>query len=123
MRPIRNAVGRFHPIIIVWRVQYLDVVQHLDPVSGVPPGNDQAQRKAVQQRQLLAIHLVRKHNVAVAGVVDVERFHEGWGAVDERLIQSLEARRYRAGFYPCAIEHVAQTNASHRALPMAPLPH
>jgi len=57
-------------------IKHLDVVKHLDPVRGVPTRHDQPQREAVEQRKLLAVHRVGEHDLAIARVVDSERFHQ-----------------------------------------------
>src|SRR6516165_9960634 len=76
MRRIRNGVGGLHPVVGIRMIKHLDVVKHLDPVRGVPTRHDQPQREAVEQRKLLAVHRVGEHDLAIARVVDSERFHQ-----------------------------------------------
>jgi hypothetical protein len=84
-RRVGNAIGRRHPETVLRCVQNLDIVQHLDPIGRIPSRNDQAHRKAVQQRQLRAVH--------------------------HRLVQAIEADRDGAGLHRRTIQHIAQPHA------------
>jgi len=57
-RRVGNQVCALGPEIVVGPVEHLDTIQHLDPVGRIPARHDQAQRKAVEQRQLLAVQAV-----------------------------------------------------------------
>ncbi len=124
MRRVRDAVGRLHPEALVGLVQHLDVAQHLDPVGRVPAGHDQAQREAVQERQLLAVHPVSDHHLAVAGVVEVEALHKVGRVGHHGLVEPVEAHRHRACLDAGAVEHILESHAdplgiAHR--PVVPL--
>ncbi len=73
---IRNPVGGLHPEAVEHVVDHGDLVEVLDPIGAVIAGHDEAQREAVEKRQVLAVHAVGQHHLAVAGVVDVERLDE-----------------------------------------------
>jgi len=111
VRRVRNTVGRLHPETLVWRIQHLYVGQHLDPVGRVPARYDEAQREAVEQRQLLVVHLVSDHHLAVAGMVDVERLHKIGRLRHHRLIEAVEAHRHGTPLHASAVEHVSEPHA------------
>ena len=71
-------------------VEHLDVGDVLDPVGAEVTGHDQSQWIAVQERQLRAVHLPGQHDLAVAGMVDVERLDEVRPVAERRLIETVE---------------------------------
>ena len=86
-------------------------VEHLHPVGRVPAGHDQPQREAVEQRQLLAVHGVGDHHLAVARMVDASDFMKLRRAVDHRLVEAGEAHLHGARLDAGAVEHVLQPHA------------
>src|SRR6266550_3292646 len=69
---IGDGVGRLRPEIRIGLLEHLDVIEHLDPVSRIPTGYDQAEWKSVKQRERLPIHAEGEHDFAVAGMIDIE---------------------------------------------------
>src|SRR5271166_920219 len=110
VRCVRDRVARLHPVVRIRLIAHFDVVEHLDPIGRVPARHNEAEREAVEQRKLLPVHGISDHNLAVAGMVDVERLHEVGGLRDHRFVQAVEANLHGAGLHTRAVEHVLQAN-------------
>ena len=113
-----NAVGRRHPETVEDLVEHLDVIDMLDPVRAVVTRHDQAQRVAVEHRQVLVVHRPGQHDFAVQRVIDVERLHKVRAAVDRWLVHAVEADLHRAlldaGLFQHALErHTGPLGVAH----------
>src|SRR6266404_5131232 len=119
VRRIGHAVASRRPVIGVGPIQYFDVVQHLDPVDGAPAGQNEPQRKSVQQWKLLAVHGESDHHLAVASVIDGERLQKFRRALHHRLVQAAEANLNGARLYSGAIKHVLETHTGPVRVPQS----
>ncbi len=93
----------------------------LHPIGAVITGHDQAQRKAVENRQLVAVHAIGQHHLAIARMVDIERLDEIRRLVADRPIHAVEGDLLGALLHAGHIEHGLQRHAvpariAHRAV-------
>ena len=102
---IRNAVGGLHPEAVELVVEHGDLVEVLDPIGAVIAGHDEAERKAVEDGQILAVHAIGQHHLAVAGVIDVERLGEIRRRVHHRAVEAAEHHLLGASLHAGHIEH------------------
>ena len=93
----------------------------LHPIGAVIAGHYKSKRKTVQKRQVVAVHAVGQHHLAVAGMVDVERLDEIRRRVHHRPIHAVEGHLLRALLHAGHVEHGFQRHAApariaHRAI-------
>ena len=86
----RDLVRLGHPVAVEDMRQDGDPVQGLDPVGGVPAGDHQPGREAVERRQRLAVHRVGHRHLGLEGVVDVERLDEIGHRGERPLVEPVE---------------------------------
>ena len=102
-------------------VEHLDLGHVLDPVGPEIAGHHQPQRIAVEERQLRAVHLPRQHDLAVAGVIDVQRLDEVGAIAEWRLIEAVERHLHGAALHAGLVEdgferHAGPARVAHRAV-------
>ncbi len=85
----------------------------LDPVGAVVARHDQADRIAVEHRQVSAVHGPGDHHLAVARVVDVQRLDEvrAVGIGQRRVVEPVEHDLHAAGPHAGPIEHLPERHA------------
>src|SRR5208283_169483 len=71
-----DAIRLGHPVAVELLRQDRDFSQALDPVGRVPARNNEAQWKAVEERQRLPVHLVREQDVRPYGLLERQRLRE-----------------------------------------------
>src|SRR6266481_5076725 len=118
---VRNPIGRLHPEAVEHAVDDSDFVEVFQPVGAVIARHDEAKRKAVENRQLLAVHAVGQHHLAIAGVVDIERLDEIRRLVADRSVHPVEGDLLcplpHAGLVEHGFErHAAPARIAHRAV-------
>ena len=111
-----------HPEILVFAGQHFDVAEHFDPIGRIPAGDDNAQRKAIEQWQRSAVHRKGNDRVVAAGNIDGNRFDELRRALDRWAIQPFETNEARIGSHSGLVEDIAQPHPAplrigHRARP------
>src|SRR4030081_691121 len=108
---IRDPVGGLRPEIRIRLVELLDVVEHLDPIGGIPAGHDEPQREAVQQGKRLPGSCIGQHHLAIARMIDVERFHEVRRIRQDGIVHAFETNLHRTRLHAGVVEHDLQANA------------
>ncbi len=93
----------------------------LDPISAVIAGHDQTQREAVENRQIIAIHAIGQHHLAIARVIDIERLDEIRRRIADRSVHSVEGDLPGALLHARHIEnrferHAVPARIAHRAV-------
>ena len=108
---VGDAIGGLHPEAVEDVVDDRDLVEVLDPIGAVIARHDEAQRKAVEERQILAVHGIGQHHLAVARVVDVERLDEIRSLVGHGPVHAVEGDLLGAGLHAGLVEHGLERHA------------
>ena len=127
-RRVRNSIRRFHPEIIVGRIEDAYGRKRLQPVRCEIAGYNQTRGKSVEHRQRLVIHRVSNHTFVDDGIRQIERLHEPIRAEalgSEAPVQPFKLHLHRAALHAGGIENLAEFHAgpsgiAHRAV--SPLP-
>ena len=92
-------------------VEDRDLVEVLDPVGAVIAGHHEAERKTVENRQVVAVHAIGQHHLAIAGMVDVEGLGEVRRLVHHRPVEAAKADLLGACLHAGHVEHGLQRHA------------
>ena len=103
-------------------VDHRDLVQMLDPIRAVIPGDDQPQREAVEPGQILPVHRVSEHDLAIASVIEIERLHKVGRFRQRRPVEPVEGDLPASGLNAGAVEDGLERNPApagiaHGAMP------
>ena len=97
----------------------------LHPIGAVIAGHHEPEREAVEHRQIVAVHAIGQHHLAVARMIDVERLDEIRRCVADRPIHAVEGDLPGAGLNARQVQHRLQRHAApariaHRAIAELP---
>src|SRR5438876_3395461 len=93
----------------------------LYPISAVIAGHDETKRKAVEDRQIRAVHAIGQHHFAIARMLDIERLDEIRRLVADRSVHAVESDLLRTLLHAGLVEHGLERHAApariaHRAV-------
>ena len=113
VRAVLSHVAFFLVEALKLMVQYVNSDQPLYRGHSVPAGYQQAQGKAMVERQRLAVHFIGQHRIRIGGFVQGQAPLVGYiGRVSDGLIRavvgSLEHYLYRVGFQAGPGQQVGQ---------------
>ena len=124
---VGNAVSLGHPEALEGVVEHHDFRKVLDPIRRVPARDDESRRKAVEHRQLRAVHLVGHQHIRIFHeVLDRQALHEIRNRRRGGLVEAVERSFGSAGLDAGGAQDVLQARAhpfsvAHRAVaPLAP---
>src|SRR5260370_34019662 len=88
----------------------MDYMESLDPVGAVIARHDKPQWKSIEDRQILSVHGISQHHLAVARMIDVQRLGKVRSLVADRTVHAAKHHLLRAGLNACLVQHRLQRN-------------
>src|SRR3954452_653240 len=122
---VGDAIGGLHPKSVEDIIDDRYFVEVLDPIGAVMAGNDEAQRKAVEDGKIRAIHRISEQDLAITCMVDVKRLDEIRRLVAHGAIHAVEGDLARARLHAGLLEngferHSSPARVAHGAVAQLP---